>query len=46
MAQEAMRSAETGSAPLVELEQARVKLAENRAALSGGARPVDVLFDR
>lgn len=44
VAQESMRSAETGDAPLAQLERWRGGLAEQRALLSVGGQPLAVLF--
>jgi hypothetical protein len=44
VAQESMRSAETGDAPLSQLERWRGELVEQRARLEIGERPLTVLF--
>lgn len=44
VAQEAMRQAETGKEPLIELERERVRALEVDAQLEAGAAPLDVLF--
>ncbi|MCA1679167.1 MAG: hypothetical protein LC777_09605, partial [Actinobacteria bacterium] len=45
VAQESMRSAETGQPPLSQLERWRVDLLEEHARLSAGESPLQVLFE-
>lgn len=44
VAQEAMRQAETGKPPLLELERSRIRALEREARLQAGDDPLDVLF--
>lgn len=44
VAQEAMRQAETGKEPLIELEHARIRLLDQEARLQSGEAPVNVFF--
>lgn len=45
VAHESLRAAETGDAPLVQLERWRAELAEQRGRLEAGEAPLTVLFD-